>query len=232
MTQRARKKILAGAILFAVFIVYTLLVKKIDVKAIGEGGAEVGFAALNGALQKAIGVHNFWYYVTEVLGILAIALAAFFALVGLMQLIRGKSFAKVSPEILAIGALYVVVILFYIIFEKVVINYRPVLMKGEMEASYPSSHTMLALCVFGSAVSQIRRFIPRGQLRGIAKAVLIALMAVTVLGRILSGVHWFTDILGGTILSLSLLLFFYGAIAEIRARRAKEKKARKKSTRS
>ena len=198
-----------AALLFTLIaLIFTVLVKLVDVKAIGPNGSEVGFAALNGAVAGTIGVSAFWYDVSQTFGYVAILLAAMFAVIGAVQLIRRKSLAKVDPEILSLGALYAVTVILYVLFDRFAINYRPVLENGVLEPSYPSSHTMLSLVVFGSAVFLIRRYFYPGTVRKVLTGTALAFLALTVLTRLLSGFHWLTDIIGGMLIAAALLGWF------------------------
>ena len=208
--KRELKKYLAAALaLFILFVVFTVIVRKVDVRNIGPQGTPVGLASINGPVSEAIGYSNFWYKATQLLGYLALLVCAAFAAAGVVQLIKRKNVLKLSPEIPALGVFYMVVIMFYAFFEFVIINCRPVLTDGELEASYPSSHTMLAVCVFVTAAIALRRLLPEKKRLTLAAGCLFAVLtAVTVVGRALSGVHWITDIVGAMILSCSLIVFF------------------------
>ena len=153
--ERKNKKMLAlGASLVAAFALWTVLVRFVDVRAIGPEGSSVGFAALNGFVHELTGVNWLLYTVTDWLGLVPIAAALGFAILGLVQLIKRKSLWKVDRSILALGVFYIVVIAAYVFFEMVVINYRPTLIEGYLEASYPSSTTMLVTCVMPTAAMQ------------------------------------------------------------------------------
>ena len=115
-------------------------------------------------------------------------------------------------SILVLGGFYIVVMAMYLLFEEVVINYRPVLIDGNLEASYPSSTTMLALCVLPTAMMQLKSRIRR---RTVRRAVLVTLGAFTVfmvIGRLISGVHWLTDMIGSVLLSVGLVMLYAFAI--------------------
>ncbi len=199
--------------LFLVFIVFTILVKFVDVQPIGPNASEVGLASLNDVIFKVFGYNQTLYDLTEILGLVTFLIIGFFAVLGLYQLIKGKSIKKVDYKILVLGCFYVVVLLFYVLFEIVVINYRPVLIDGELEASYPSSHTMLSICVVTSAIVVLSEMLEKK--KGLRVAIVIAgyaLIAFTVVGRLLSGVHWFTDIVGAMLLSFGLVMLFYSAL--------------------
>ena len=131
-----------------------------------------------------------------------------FAAIGGLQLIYRRSILKVDKEILLLGALYVVTVIFYILFEKVIVNYRPILMPdGEgLEASFPSSHTMLSCVILGSGLELLKKYARKDKtIQTALTAVFAVMLALIVAGRLLSGVHWFTDILGGILLSVALL---------------------------
>ena len=49
------------------------------------------------------------------------------------------------------------------------------------------------------------------KIRSIAVLLCAVLMVVTVAGRVVSGVHWMTDIAGGVLLSASLMAFYRAA---------------------
>lgn len=200
------KKLGIAAGLLAAFVVWTILVRVVDVQAIGPEGSEVGFATLNGWFHRTTGVHMFLYTITDVISILPLAIIAGFGILGLVQLISRKSLWKVDRDILALGCFYIVVLAVFLLFEVLAVNYRPVLIEGVLEASYPSSTTMLAMCVLPTAALQFRTRISHRALRICAVTATIALMAFMVVGRIISGVHWLTDIIGGGLFSTGVVL--------------------------
>ena len=207
-----------GAALALLAALFTVAVSVIDVDAIGPAGTRVGFSHLNAAVHEALGVHMAFYQLTQALGFAALGLAPLFALVGLLQLIRRKSLWKVDREILALGCLYVVVFALYILFEKAIVNYRPVIMPGELapEASFPSSHTMLACTVLGSAALLLKKYVRREELVRPLQILCIVVLLVIVCGRLFSGVHWLTDIIGGILYSAALVFLFSGAVGAMK----------------
>ena len=210
--KKENKPIFAlGAGLLAAFGLWTLAVCLIDVQPIGPDGSAVGFAALNGFLHRLTGVHWWLYTLTDWLGLIPLAVAALFGLLGLCQLIRRKSLWKVDGSILVLGGFYVAVIAVFLLFEKCIVNYRPVLIEGVLEASYPSSTTLLTMCVMPTAALQLRSRIQNPGLRTALIAAIWLFTALMVLGRLISGVHWFTDIVGGALLSAGLVTLYRAA---------------------
>ena len=191
-------------------VLLIILLRFVDVREIGPAGTGIGLSHLNQFFFDLTGLNIVWYDITDWLGLIAIAAAFVFAVAGLVQLIKRKSLLKVDKEILFLGALYIVVIGLYFLFEKVIVNYRPVIMPGSShpEASFPSSHTMIVCIIMGSAVMMIKKYIKKKSLQRVLAVFCYAIIAVTVIGRLIAGVHWFTDILGGILISISLLLLF------------------------
>ena len=190
------------------FVLWTLLVRFVDVRAIGPEGSSVGFATLNGFVHELTGVNWILYTVTDWLGLVPIAVALGFAVLGLVQLICRKSLVKVDHSLLALGGFYIAVMVAYVFFEIVVINYRPTLIEGILEASYPSSTTMLVMCVMPTAAMQLNTRIKNTVLRRCAIIATVAFTAFMVIGRLISGVHWVTDIIGGALLSAGLVTLY------------------------
>ena len=205
-----KKELIASAVSGALFVILLVLVRTFDVAAVGPAGTEIGLSGMNAAVHEALGVNYFWYDLTEVFGFMALGICALFGLMGLMQLVSRRSLLKVDRRILVLGAFYAVVIVCYVLFELVVVNYRPVIMLGETlpEASFPSSHTMLICCVMGSTVLMLKHYVKSFELRVGLQAGCLVVAAVTVVGRLLSGVHWMTDIVGGVLLSCALVALF------------------------
>lgn len=209
------KKIWIGVGLLTSFAAWTVLVRAVDVQPIGPRGSSVGFASLNRQVHEATGVNFALYTVTDWLGLVPIGVAFGFALLGLIQWIQRKHFLRVDRSILALGGFYLAVMATFMFFETVVINYRPVLIEGVLEASYPSSTTMLVMCVMPTAAMQLKSRI-NGLL--VRKCICIAIWTFTflmVVGRLFSGVHWISDIIGGMLLSGGLVTVYVG-IAEPR----------------
>ena len=195
--------------MFAVFVLWTVLVCFVDVRAIGPQESSVGFATLNGYIHDLTGVNMRLYVITDWLGLVPIGVAFGFAVLGLVQWIKRKSLLKVDRSILTLGGFYIVVMAAYILFEIVVINYRPTLIGGYLEASYPSSTTMLVMCVMPTAMMQFSKRIKNDLFRRCVMFIIIAFIAFMVIGRLVSGVHWITDIIGGALFSTSIVLIYY-----------------------
>ena len=212
MDRFLREHFRKGVIWLAAFIVFTLLIKVIDVKAIGPEDTKVGFAALNGFVFNLFGQHAFFEKLTKILGILALLAAAGFAVVGVLQFLKTKSLRDVDREIIILGVFYVAVLLAYVFFEICVVNYRPVILDEGIEASYPSSHTVLVICIMATAPGQIYRLTQNRSLYDLSRYACYVIIAVMVIGRLISGVHWFTDIIGGILLSAALVYFYNGAM--------------------
>ena len=213
--MKQNKKLMIAGISGLLFALLIALVRLIDVQAIGPEGTQIGLSDLNRYVFKTLGVHMIWYEITDWLGIAAVLTAFLFAMTGLVQWIRRKNLLKVDKEILALGGLYLIVIGFYVLFELVIINYRPIIMPGSVhtEASFPSSHTMLVCVIMGSAVPLLGKYMKSEVLCRALRIICATIIGITVVGRLISGVHWFTDILGGILISV-MLLNLYAAILE------------------
>lgn len=202
--MKNKKNILICILLVLISIIYTILVKYVDTSIIGPNNSTVGFSSLNSFVFNLTGNNMTLYKITEVLGLIPILIALMYAVIGLIQVIDRKSL-KVDKELIALGILYVVVILIYVFFEKCIINYRPVLIDGILEASYPSSHTLLSICICGSALLINKYLFNNKKIYRYINIVSIISMVLIVLGRLLSGVHWASDIIGSIIISIALL---------------------------
>lgn len=194
--------------LSAMFVLWTAAVCLFDVQTIGPEGSTVGFAALNRFFHKLTGQHMMLYAVTDWLGLVPLFFVSGFALLGMLQLIKRRSLRKVDDSILVLGGFYALVMAAYILFEVCVINYRPVLIDGRLEASYPSSTTMLVMCVIPTAIMQLNSRMKCSWLRKMIACILMAFTVFMVAGRLLSGVHWLTDIVGGVLLSSGLVMLY------------------------
>ena len=215
MQKRNRKLWITAVCLLAVFVLWTVAVRVVDVAAIGPRESRVGFATLNGYVHRLTGANMSLYTVTDWLGLVPIVVCIGFATLGLCQWIRRKSFFKVDKSILALGGFYIVVMAVYVLFEFAVINRRPVLIEGYLEASYPSSTTMLVLCVMPTAAMQLDLRVKDKALRRCMTVIIIAFITFMVVGRLLSGVHWMTDIIGGGLLSAGLVWGYRAAVSSL-----------------
>ena len=212
-----------SAISFAIFLVFTVLLAVCDRAPVvydemSNITANVGFAGINQAVFNALGTSDLWYEFTEFLGFIAFGGAAILALVGFGQFAKRKSIWAVDRELLLLAILYILVAFFYAIFEVVVINYRPILVGGVLEASYPSSHTTLACCIFMTAPFACRHLIKSEDAHALISLLCYSFTPVMIIGRLVSGVHWLTDIIGAVLLSASLVLLYVAAITLLNER--------------
>ena len=201
MKKKEKKLLLLGLLLIGAFVIWTLLVQMIDVQPVGQNGANVGFATLNSWFHQLTGVHMKIYIITDWLGLSPIFVCILFGSIGLIQWIQRRSLLKVDVDFLFLGVYYVIVIGGYLIFEMIPINYRPILIEGIMEASYPSSTTLLVLSVMPTLVFQANRRLKHVGMKKMILVLTILFSIFMVVGRLISGVHWFTDIIGSILLS-------------------------------
>ncbi len=206
--DKIKQCMIVSLILLFVSALFTILVTKADVSAIGPDSTKVGFSKLNGSVRDALPYNNICYLISKLLGLLALATVAFFAFLAFLQVISRKGIFKADKDLYVLGCFYVLVLMAYVIFEKLALNFRPIDLGEGLEASYPSSHTMLGICVFITAAMQFKTRLADKNVRMIVIIACVALAVLLVVTRLLSGVHWFTDIIGGIIIS-SFLISLY-----------------------
>ncbi len=212
MKKNGKNILITGMIMLILFAVWTVLIQTVDVQAVGQNGTDIGFAGLNVWFHKTTGVHMWVYTVTDWLGLVPIFICMIFGVVGLVQLIKRRSLLKVDKDIILLGIYYILVIFGYLIFEMIPVNYRPILIEGRMEASYPSSTTLLVMSVMPTFAFQVHRRIRNTKVRYVLYAFTALFTAFMVVGRTVAGVHWLTDIAGSVLLSSGLYLIYQGAV--------------------
>lgn len=211
--KQGKSFLIFGVGLLIVFVVFTILIQAIDVKPLGVNGTQIGFATLNTWFHSLTGVNWALYNITDWLGLVPVFICMAFGGVGFFQLIKRKSLLKVDSDIIILGIHYVIVISGYLIFEMIPINYRPILINGFMEASYPSSTTLLVLGVMPTVIFQIKRRVKNIKIKNIISAITIIFSVFMVVGRLISGVHWVTDIVGSVLLSRGLFYAYKGSVS-------------------
>lgn len=212
MTENGKRVLWTGNVLIAAFAVWTVLVQIVDVQPIGPNAAKVGFAVFNGWFHQWTGVHMTLYTVTDWLGLVPILICVVFSGVGLIQLVKRRSIFKVDRDILFLGAYYIAVISGYLFFEMFPINFRPILIEGRQEASYPSSTTLLVLSVMPTLAEQIKRRSQDPTIKKLIYIFVVCFSAFMVVCRLVSGVHWFTDIVGAILLSAGLFCMYKASV--------------------
>ena len=206
-----RRNLIITILLLVSSIIFIILLKTVDIKCNAVNNSCIGFATINQFIFDKIGVNMAWYTITDWLGIIPILLSIAYAIVGLKQLIKRKSIKKVDNEIIILGIFYIIVISIYVLFEKYIINYRPILMNGFLEASFPSSHTLMTVCLCGSSIIINNRLF-KNKFTKIVNVISLFIIIITIIGRLISGVHWFADIVGGILISSFLLMLFYSIL--------------------
>ena len=210
--MKEKRNLLAGVGLIDVFALWSVLILCVDVQAVGQNGTKIGLAGFNVWFHQPTGVHMTLYTITDWLGLVPIFICMCFGVLGLVQLIKRRSLRKVDADILLLGVYYVLVIACYLIFEMIPINYRPVLIEGRLEASYPSSTTLLVLSVMPTLMFQVYRRAVNSMLRKAVAVFVFAFSAFMVIGRLISGVHWATDIVASVILSAGLFMLYRSVV--------------------
>ena len=187
MKKSEKKNLLIGSIFLAMFAVWTALIQSVDVQPLGQNGTSIGFATFNCWFHHFTGVNMAIYTITDWMGLVPVVICLIFAGIGLVQLIKRRSLFRVDADIMILGVYFVIVFLAYAIFEMIPINYRPILIEGIMEASYPSSTTLLVLSVMPVLIEQIQRRLSGIGVKRIITIAAIAFSVFMVTGRLVYG---------------------------------------------
>lgn len=215
-SRPAKKSIIPTIVMLVLFAALAVSLEFVDRQPIAADGSLVGYGTFNAAFNQLTGVDWNLYSGTEFGGYLAIASMIVFFAEGLRQLIKTRSFARVDHAIYGLAIAYVIMLALYVAFDKVALNYRPVLVDGVLEPSFPSSHTFLAIGTMGCASVWVKARLEKPQ-STIVIIVCVLLALCVVVGRLLSGVHWFTDILGGVFLGFALVNAYAYAVSRMKA---------------
>ena len=212
MKSKEKRLLLFGLLCITAFVLWTLAVLTVDVKPAGLKGTDIGFASLNCSFHQLTGVHMTLYTVTDWLSLIPAGICIMFCIIGIMQWVKRRSITRVDLDIIILGIYYSAVISGYLLFETLPVNYRPVLINGIMEASYPSSTTLLVLSVMSACIFQINRRVQSRPARTTLSTLCVIFSILMVAGRLLSGVHWLTDIAGAVLLSSGIFLIYKGSV--------------------
>lgn len=175
---------------------------------------------MNDAIFDFFGTNKTFDRISDILLVVMLAIVAGFALSGLAQLIKRKKFKKVDSEIVSMIPSLLLLVAIYFLFDKVwVLNYRPILVNGVAEASFPSTHTLIAVTVLGMTMMSLPRYIKNRKQRILIDVLALIAMAAMAFLRVASGMHWMTDVLGGIVFGIDLVLVYGGALRVIKERR-------------
>ena len=210
--MKEKRNLLMGVGLISAFAIWTVLIQCVDVQPVGQNGTKIGFAAFNVWFHQLTGVHMTVYTITDWLGLVPIFICMCFGTLGFAQLVKRRSILRVDPDLVLLGVYYVIVIACYLIFEMIPINYRPILIEGRLEASYPSSTTLLVLAVMPTLIFQVCRRVENPLVKKVTAVFAISFSAFMVIGRLISGVHWATDIIGSVLLSAGLYMLYRSVV--------------------
>ena len=221
--SKQKRYLIIGVSLIIAFVLWTVLIMTVDVKPVGQNGTDIGFSTVNVWFHSLTGENMTVYTITDWLGLVPIAVCMGYGLLGLCELIKRKSLFKVDADIILLGVYYILVIFGYLIFEMIPINYRPIPINGYMEASYPSSTTLLVLSVMPTLIFQTYRRSKNITLKRAVAAISVLFSAFMVIGRLTCGVHWLTDIVGSVFLSFGLFFAYVFCVGLTDAKSQKDK---------
>lgn len=212
--SQIKPSIAPAVVMLVLFAALVACLMAVDRQPIAADGSLVGLGTINRSFHELTGVSWTLYSATEMGGYVAIASMFVFFVIGVVELVRGRGFGGVDKAIYLIAVAYVIMLIAYVGFDKIALNYRPVLVDGVLEPSFPSSHTFLAIGTMGCAITWAKARLGKGTFTAVT--IVCTLLALfVVIGRLLSGVHWFTDILGGVLLGFALVFAYRYLVAKI-----------------
>ncbi len=220
---------IASAALLLIFIVFTILVKTVDVQYYFNN-TYVGFYSINSKFGEF--VTNFGKYesmskMSDIILYLSFAYILGLFIFALIELIKNKSFKKLNMNYYLVLGGYVLTVIFYFVFEIVKVNYSPISPIDNLKPSYPSSHVLLG-CMFYllNTFTAMKLLKPEKEwIKPLVFAATGVICLLLIFTRALSSKHWLTDIIASIILVSSLYTLFIGVhhkLVPISPKEAKE----------
>lgn len=211
--KKIRYLIIPSLILVA-FIIWTILVKTVDVRYI-NGIGFLGFYQLNTDINFKIQLMDtkLFHVLSNILLYASMLTVLPFAILGVVELIKRKSLAKVDRILYILLGSYAAIVIFYFVFELVKINFSPLSTPEDLKPSYPSSHIFIFISLVGAGLIGFNHYKQNKTLfiaSFIEFGLLIVLMAIL---RMFSGHHYFTDVIGGILLGLFISSASYSVSA-------------------
>ena len=208
--KRGTKTIIWGAAAVAL----TAAVGLIDVQGTSVG-KDVGFGTLNNVIFAFFGENEVWGKITDILlGVLiaSAVIAIFWAAARWAK--EGKDSKKMGKSLACFGVAGGVAAAIYLIFEKLlVINYSPVLEGGKAVPSFPSTHVLVAVVLAMISAIILTSLLKKRVLRIAVNTILPTLMVWMMVGVILAGTGWFTDVIGGLLYGMTAVSLYQTLMA-------------------
>lgn len=195
------------------FVIWTILVKVVDVQYVQMNNTYLGFYNFNTTINDWVQTLNTKAYdvLSTILLIFALLSVGCFAILGLIQWIKRKSLKKVDPVIYMLLIGYIVIAIFYIVFEVMKINYSPLSTITDLKSSYPCSHIFISTSYLGiSFLTMFKYFNFSKLIKGILWAGFGVFTFAMIFTRTFSGCHWFSDVIAAILLSCFIIGSFAG----------------------
>ena len=170
---------------------------------IGDLGS-INLRALNNGFRGLFGYEQGGYFrslylITEGLGVVSILACLFWTGMGIKDLIKYRDINDVDKSIFATWLLYVLALIVWRVTLKISVSYAPVSVhpKSALVVSFPCGNTFLIIISMCSSIYLIGYFLEEKKKLVLAlRVACIAILALGIIFRTVSGVNWLTDILG------------------------------------
>lgn len=203
------KYTIIGGVLLFLFILLLILLMTVD--RANNIYKQIGLFSFN-KLFLVDYSNEAWDEFSDVILYISLLFILGLAIYGFYQLSKKRSLFKVDKDIIFIGCGLAILAFVWLVFDKLIdVNYRPIAISGTAQTSFPSTHTMIAAFVLLAATRAILKRngneIKYQLLAYSGSSILILLCS---LGRILSKMHWATDVLGGLFIGVGLFFILVG----------------------
>ena len=153
---------------------------------------------------------NTWIKITDIILYASIAIVGLFAVLGLAQWISRKSIKKVDKQILWMVLPLALVVIVYLVCDKILtpdrFSFMPTRPDGSGEPSFPSTHVLVVTTVFFCISAALPKYIKSKVALFLIDIVMFALASLVATGRIMSDKHSYIDVAGSVVFAL----IFYG----------------------
>ncbi|MDO4611864.1 MAG: phosphatase PAP2 family protein [Candidatus Saccharibacteria bacterium] len=153
-----------------------------------------------------------WDLATDIILYAAIALVGFFALLGFCEWIKRKSFKKIDQPLKTMPIPLILMVVIYIVFDYfLILGTAP---NDPTKPSFPSTHAMVVTTIFALTALALPHYLKTKTLRFALCLIMLALLAITAFGRVISGNHSEIDVACGIVFGVILGTIYYLTLKE------------------